>query len=287
MRHFLTALSEIDTMLDGDGRVLIAADFDGTLCPIENQPGDVRVASSMVETLRRATACKRLTMAVISGRALSDVRGRLPLDIIFAGNHGLEIAGGGLNFEHETARQLRFAIAGACEALTGLQRQWPAVWIEDKGLSATLHFRKVEPRSDYSLLFDARRCLRAFGPQLALRVGKRALEVRPKVQWDKGNALKYIRERKGPFKATICIGDDRTDESMFRVNGDHLNIRIGDAKPTGATDYLANPDEVSILIAYIATFLSIEHRLSAEPTVPRAMPPSPAGAMVAAGHDAR
>lgn len=258
MRYCLSALDEIDARLRSARRILIATDFDGTLCPIADSPFEVHVAPATLEVLRHAAACSRLTLAVISGRALADVRCRLPLDIAFAGNHGLEIAGGGLSFEHAGARQLRPVLAEACAALAGVLREWPAAWVEDKGLSATLHFRKVDQRHHNALLFAARRCLGAFGPQLALRAGKRALEIRPKVQWDKGSALQHIVEQTGPFDVAVCLGDDGTDETMFRANSGQLNIRIGCCTGTAATHYLSDPAEVTILLSHIVDICNSE-----------------------------
>ena len=258
MKYCLSALPEIDIMLRSAKRILIATDFDGTLCPIADAPSEVHVSPATLEILRYALLCQRLSLAVISGRALADVRVRLPLDITFAGNHGLEIAGRQLNFEHAGARQLGPSLAAAREALTNAMHQWPAAWLEDKGLSATLHFRKVDRRHHNSLLFAARRCLGTFGPQLALRVGKCALEVRPRVPWNKGTALQYILEKTGPFDGCVCIGDDRTDETMFRANRGQVNIRIACTRRTDATHYLANAGEVAILLSHIVDVCNSE-----------------------------
>ena len=258
MNYCLTAFPEIDRQLRSAKRILLATDFDGTLCPIADDPSGVHVAPGMGAILRQAVECPRLMLAVISGRALADVRRRLAFDITIAGNHGLEISGGGLSFEHSGARQLRPRLAEACEASARILRAWPTAWVEDKGLSATLHFRKVDQRQHHALLFTARRALGPFGAQLALRVGNRALEVRPKVQWDKGNALQYIQKEAGPFNACVCIGDDQTDETMFRANSGQLNIRIGRHRPTAASHYLSNPAEVAILISHIVDICSSE-----------------------------
>lgn len=252
MIYCLAALPEIDALLRSARRVLIATDFDGTLCPIVDSPSEVRVSTATLEILRHVAASPRLALAVISGRALDDVRRRIPLDIVFAGNHGLEISGGGLQFEHAEAQRLRPALTAGCEGLRGVLQEWPTAWVEDKGLSATLHFRMVEQRHHCSLLFAARRSLGALGPQLALRTGNRALEIRPRVPWDKGSAMQYIREKAGPFDMCISLGDDRTDESMFRANHGPLNIRIGSTYRTAATYYLSDPAEVAILMAHIA-----------------------------------
>lgn len=241
-------LSAIDRIVEGPGRILIASDFDGTLSPIVGHPSEAQLLPETLEILSKAAACRRLTLAVISGRGLADIRNRVPLDIAFGGNHGLEIAGSDWSYEHEEARELRPTLMRACEALTPVARRWPGAWVEDKGLSATLHFRGVDPEGRSSLLFDARRALRIFEPGLVFRMAKLALELRPDVLWDKGDALRYIREKAGPFAACISLGDDRTDEAMFRANRGQLNLRIGHAAATAADVCLANPAEAAAVL---------------------------------------
>ena len=262
MKYCLSILPEIDALLREGGRVLIASDFDGTLCPISESPAQVKLAPATLEILRHAAACPRMKLAVISGRALADVRRRVPVDIIFAGNHGLEIAGGGLAFEHAGARQLRPSLEEACRVLRDAIQEWPEAWVEDKGLSATLHFRRVDKRRHSALLFAARRSLGMFGQKLALRMGNRALEVRPKVEWDKGTALKYIEAGLGPFDSCICLGDDRTDESMFRANQKQLNISVGRYKGTLANHYLSDAADVTILLSHIVDVCGSKARSS-------------------------
>ena len=261
MKYCLSMLPEVDAMLRRAGRILIASDFDGTLCAIADSPSEVHLASATLEILRHAATCRRLTLAVISGRSLVDIRRRLPLNILFAGNHGLEIAGYGLEYEHDGARQLRSCVSDACKTLADAVRQWPGAWVEDKDLSATLHFRKVDRRHHNSILLAARRSLGVLGASLALRAGRLALEIRPKVGWDKGNALQYIHEKAGPFDACICLGDDRTDESMFRANQGQMSIRIGPLTTgSAATHYLLNPAEVAILLSHIVDVCGSEAR---------------------------
>ena len=223
MTYCLSALPDIDKILDEAQRVLIATDFDGTLCPIAQAPSEVRLAPATLEVLRHLAGC-------------------------------------GLSFEHSGARQLRPSIAKACEILTEALCQWPSAWVEDKGLSATLHFRRVDHRHHNSLVFAARRAVSVFGRDLALRVGRLALEIRPKVQWDKGSALQYILEKAGPFEACVCLGDDRTDESMYRANGSQLNIRVGCLRATAATHYLLDSTEVAIFLSHIADVCGSETR---------------------------
>lgn len=59
-------------------------------------------------------------------------------------------------------------------------------------------------------------------PDFHLTRGKKVLEIRPSIEWNKGDALKYLLETLG-FRDSgdvfpIYIGDDRTDEDAFKVH---------------------------------------------------------------------
>lgn len=257
MTYCLSALSEIDAALGSARRVLIASDFDGTLCPIADSPAEVRLGAAITGILGRLTACGRISFAVISGRSFADVSCRLPFPATVAGNHGLEIRAPGLDFEHPEASAARPELAAACEAMRAALLNWPGAWVEDKGLSATAHFRAVDRRYHRCLLKTARHSLARFGNRFALRAGNRALEVRPRVAWEKGDALRYIRESAGPFQTCICLGDDRTDETMFRANPEGVNIRVGRRQPTAASYYLSDSTEVAIFLSHVLDFCEL------------------------------
>ncbi|HVV47839.1 MAG TPA: trehalose-phosphatase [Bryobacteraceae bacterium] len=258
MKPGLSLMAGLDTILQRPGRILLASDFDGTLCPLIDRPSEAQLIPSVRKAVEKVLACHRVTFAVITGRALTDIERRFPAGAIFAGNHGLEIAGGGLHYEHDSARSLRPAIAEACEALEGASAAWPAAWVEDKGLTATLHFRKVKTAYRETLLFAARRTLGAFGPKIAMRAGRDALEIRPRVAWDKGAALEYIYGEAGPFDACVCLGDDRTDESMFRAPSCDVSVRVGASSVTAAAFCVSEPADVAPLFSHLVSACGAE-----------------------------
>jgi trehalose 6-phosphate phosphatase len=253
-----SVLVEIERILRRPGRVLIASDFDGTLCPLIDRPSEAELSPAALTAIQHALACYRVAFAVITGRALTDIERRFPSGAIFAGNHGLEVTGGGLHFEHEGARNLRPVIAEACEALEGASAPWPAAWVEDKGLTATLHFRKVKTVYRETLLFAARRTLGSFGARIAMRAGRDALEIRPRVQWDKGSALEYIYGEAGPFDSCVCLGDDRTDESMFRAACSDVSVRVGSSRVTAAGFCVSGPADAAQLLSHIVAICGAE-----------------------------
>lgn len=63
-------------------------------------------------------------------------------------------------------------------------------------------------------------------PELRLTQGRKVIEIRPTIKWDKGKALEFLLESLGFAHSNnvlpIYIGDDRTDEDAFKVNIYHL-----------------------------------------------------------------
>jgi trehalose 6-phosphate phosphatase len=83
-----------------------------------------------------------------------------------------------------------------------------------------VHFRNCRPDS-YDEVVKAVDDIVAQQADLHVTRGRKVLEVRPKVDWDKGSALMHLVDMLGissvgsPF--VIYIGDDRTDEDAFAV----------------------------------------------------------------------
>src|SRR4029077_15950939 len=89
-----SALEHVQEIARSDDRIAVFLDYDGTLTPIVSHPEDAWLSDSMRQTLRSLAA--RLPVAILSGRDLADVRGRVLVDgIVYAGSHGLAIAGAG------------------------------------------------------------------------------------------------------------------------------------------------------------------------------------------------
>jgi trehalose 6-phosphate phosphatase len=132
----------------------------------------------------------------------------------------------------------------------------PAAWVEDKAFAVTLHFRQVAPEDEPAVEAAFSGVADAF-PELRRTGGKKVLELRPNVEWDKGRALHMLLERidrRGPH-VPLFVGDDETDEDAFRaVAGNGIGIRVGDAHVVSAAEYfLADTDEVATFLGKLAT----------------------------------
>jgi len=77
--------------------------------------------------------------------------------------------------------------------------------------------------------------------------GKKVLEARPDIPWDKGKAIAYLQDAYQSASLTFYFGDDLTDEDGFEVvqSGGGIAIFVGQARqPTKAMYRLDSPQEV-------------------------------------------
>lgn len=241
------------------GRLVLLLDFDGTLAPIVARPELAAMPERTRRALDRLMAMDGVEVAVVSGRGLADVRERAAIPgIAYAGNHGMEIEGAGLERIHPEAAAARPALERAAERISRGLEGIDGAFVEDKGLTLSIHFRQAADRED-----DVRAAVRAgVEGEDALKImeGKMVLEVRPRVEWDKGRAVLFLLGEMRPPAGTpvLYLGDDRTDEDAFRAlaewGASAEGILVADlpADDSAARSYLREPAEVGALFEALA-----------------------------------
>lgn len=235
------------------GDLALLLDFDGTLAPIVARAGEAEASPEARRAVSRLVRAG-VPVAVISGRSLADVRARLGItDIYYAGNHGLEIEGPGVARRHAEAVRARDRLSAVRQALEARLSAVPGAWVEDKGLSLSVHYRET-PAERWEEVEGAVRA--GAGADLEVRSGKRVWEVRPRVDWDKGRAVEFLLESWGrPGLWPLYIGDDETDEDAFRALGDRgLGVRVTEdpSAPTAAGAWVRDPAEVEAFLIRLA-----------------------------------
>ena len=83
-------------------------------------------------------------------------------------------------------------------------------------------------------------------------------ELRPDIEWDKGRAVRWLLESLGrDLSSALFIGDDLTDESVFRVlAGRGTGVVVAETdRPTAAELRLSHPGEVRTLLERLVTSL--------------------------------
>jgi len=242
------------------GRMLVALDFDGTLAPIAQHPAAVELPPAARAALERLARRPDTDVAIVSGRALEDVRRRVDLpDLYYAGNHGIEIEGPGIQEVHRDAARAMPRIAACAEALRRALADDPGYVLEDKGLTLSVHYRLSRDPHARERILSHVCALCDPTPGLRITEGKKVVEVRPDVPWDKGRATRFLLDALQAGLDTripaLFIGDDRTDEDAFVALRDcGAGIVVADEPPaeTAATAFLRSPREVADFLADLA-----------------------------------
>ncbi|PYI71013.1 MAG: trehalose-phosphatase [Verrucomicrobia bacterium] len=241
-----SALEHVHEIAEYSDRIAVFLDYDGTLTPIVSHPQDAWLPDSMRQTLRSLAA--RVPVAILSGRDLDDVRGRVLVDgIVYAGSHGFDIAGAG---------GLRRELGAAClsvldEAETELREELdeiPGAQLERKHLSVAAHYRNVKQNDAFrvALAMDE---VAARHRELRRIDGKKVYELLPDIDWNKGKAVLWLLETLGLERRNVLpiyIGDDRTDEDAFRaIEKRGVAILVSEQPQiTAASYWLNNPEDV-------------------------------------------
>ena len=192
--------------------VAVLTDIDGTLAPIVPTPDMSEVPEEIKDLLRRLSE-RFLLVAGISGRKSEEALDLIGLeDVVYFGNHGFEILRDGeVEMIPEALPYLE-----KVQELESLAREELApqgAFVEEKGITASIHYRNVPPEVGERCVEFARR----EGERLGLRitVGRGVVEARPPIRADKGTAVRTLVEEYSPERA-MFLGDDTTDLDAFR-----------------------------------------------------------------------
>ena len=253
MRHLIRSWDRLKKALLGK-QIALFLDYDGTLTPIVEVPQKAVMPAEIKELLKELLKSRRCRVAIITGRALKDIRAMVGIKgLIYAGNHGLEIEGPDIKYKSQVSPKIRSAFEGIKRELG---KRFPAVkglLLEDKGLSLSLHYRLVDKRKIPLVKEGFRQAVQPYLNRRIIKVidGKKVFDIRPALQWDKGKVALWLLARES-FRVgdksiiPVYIGDDTTDEDAFRaLRNKGLTIFVGSAsRDSRAKYYLKDTGEV-------------------------------------------
>lgn len=211
--HWQSATGGLLAPLVSAPRLGIVTDVDGTISPIVAEPDAAQVTPGNRALL--AALAKELTLvAVISGRAVDDVRARVGVPgLVYVGNHGLEWWSGDQVEVPPGLQAYRPALEAARRALASALL--PGMVLEDKGATLSLHYRQTgDPDAAAAFTPIIERIASANG--LRLFQGRRVFELRPPLDVDKGSAFARLVARYD-LDAAAYLGDDTTDADALQT----------------------------------------------------------------------
>ncbi len=258
MPHLINVWPSVSRRLASVPRVLLLFDYDGTLTPIVARPEAATLSDETRQMLSALAGMERFVVGVVSGRSLPDLEAMVAVpSLVYAGNHGLEMKGGGMDFVHPDAPAFEASLAEVARLLERELANAPGVVVDNKRLTLTVHFRNAP--DSYGAQVDgtvgAVTAPYVEAGQLKITRGKKVVEVRPNLDWGKGKAIEKIREYCGDSPLPMFFGDDQTDEEGFAVAQDAggLAVFVGPAREsTLALHRLDTPAEVVQVLALLA-----------------------------------
>ena len=240
--------------LSGARRLLCCLDFDGTLAPIVESPGDATMPAETEAALDQLIDTSGLSIAIVSGRRLADLERRVDVPVTLAGNHGLELNRDGRRAIHPIAAVRQRSISAVCRALQSRLSSIPGARVEHKGLTATVHVRTVPPANRSSVREITTSAVDELAAgDLEWSTGKRVIEITPALDWGKGDAVELIESDMPTGTRTIVVGDDETDEHGFAaVEPDGVSVFVGEERPSHASWRVHGPSDVTALLTWLA-----------------------------------
>ncbi|KAM6557138.1 hypothetical protein CsatB_004157 [Cannabis sativa] len=210
-------------------RIAIFLDYDGTLSPIVDDPDRALMSDSMRSAVKNVA--KYFPTAIISGRSRDKVFDLIGLtELYYAGSHGMDIMGPNCvkSIDNKQDKEVKLfqpakeflsMIDEVFRTLVENTKAIEGAKVENHKFCTSVHYRNVE-ETNWPLIAQCVHDILKDYPRLRLTHGRKVLEIRPVIDWNKGKAVEFLLEsldiNNRDDVLPIYIGDDRTDEDAFK-----------------------------------------------------------------------
>jgi len=252
MKSFWKNSAAISTRLAVAPKLLVTLDFDGTLAALAETPHQARLKPEFKKALRALAAAPGVSVFILSGRALANVRRLAGLrNLYYGGNHGIEIQGPGFAWRDLGAAKARDLVAGIAADIPERFPPGTGVLVENKVFSASVHYRSLKAAYKRGFFDRMKALMSAQSKTLHWRSGHKVFELLPRNAAHKGNAVERLAKRLGR-PLCVAVGDDLTDEDMFKaLAGRGITVRVGRKAGSEAGYFLSGQAEVLRLLRFI------------------------------------
>ncbi|KVH90168.1 probable trehalose-phosphate phosphatase F [Cynara cardunculus var. scolymus] len=241
MLKYPSALNSFDHIINRakDKKIVIFLDYDGTLSPIVDDPDRAFMSADMHSAVKGVA--EYFPTTIISGRSRDKVHELVGIEeLYYAGSHGMDImfpVQDTASIDHmgyvrstdkqgkevnlfQPASEFIPMIDKVFKTLVEVTKAITGTKVENHKFCTSVHYRNVDEKSWLAVAQCVHDVLKDY-PRLRLTHGRKVLEVRPVIDWDKGRAVEFLLESLGLSNnddvLPIYIGDDRTDEDAFKV----------------------------------------------------------------------
>ncbi|MFO1372633.1 MAG: trehalose-phosphatase [Candidatus Competibacteraceae bacterium] len=241
-------------------RLVLAFDYDGTLTPLAAHPSLACLDPTLRGLLARLAATPRVTVGVVSGRALDNLIGMVGLaGLCFGGTCGLELDLCGARTIPTAAFQSRELIDALIDTVEARLPPYPGTWVEKKPFGMTIHYRQVAHDQIQSFQAVVMSLLEPHSADLHILDAPLAIEVLPAIGLDKGTALQAIVAHGGAKPATVLYAGDAANDAPALAAAVELGgiaLGIGPEPPAVAEYRLSDPAALAAWLAALAAALT-------------------------------
>jgi len=228
---------------------LILLDYDGTLVDYASTPDLAKPPGNLFNPLLRLSKLPQTKVVIITGRSDEDIDsffGSLPIQII--AEHGAMIKE--LSGWQQLTQVDSNWIGAIREIFAPFAADCPGSFVEVKKFSLAWHYRNADKVSGLRVSKALLKKLKSAKELEGLTVleGNKVIEIR-KTDVHKGMAVNYLTSSQ-EYDFILAIGDDRTDEDMFKAlvnNENGFTIKVGSGE-TFAKERIENVQQVIALL---------------------------------------
>jgi alpha,alpha-trehalose-phosphate synthase [UDP-forming]/trehalose-phosphatase len=234
----------------------VLVDLDGTIIPFADRPDQARVPEELAQLLQSIAASPGVQVAIVSGRpreALERFFPSAPAVWLIAEHGGWRRADGAWSEAAPGEPRDLEALAADFDRIAA---SFPGTHLERKTWSVAFHYRLVPARERGAFLVEVSAAIErwlADHPGFERLEGAKIVEVRA-ARIRKSLAIPWLRERAGAGARLIALGDDVTDEDMFRALGpqdEAVLVSAARGRVTDAHWTLPGPDEAVRFLKWI------------------------------------
>jgi trehalose 6-phosphate synthase/phosphatase len=206
---------------------LLLLDYDGSLVPFSDNLKDPNPGKRLLAMLEELGKDERNEVVVVSGRSARDLEawlGHLPIHLV--AEHGAAIRKAGHKWQllERVENRWKHAIE---PILLNYAAQTPGAQVEVKLHSLVWHYRGASPYYAQKYTVTIKKVLKPLLKKYGVQMfqGNKILEIKnPHIS--KGEAIQ--RWLKKPHDFILVVGDDFTDEDMFKVMpASAYSIKVG------------------------------------------------------------
>ncbi|CAL9077323.1 unnamed protein product [Musa acuminata var. zebrina] len=251
-------------------KIVLFLDYDGTLSHIVDNPEHAFMSNAMRTAVKNVA--KYFSTAIVSGRSCHKVVYKFVKlgELYYAGSHGMDIMGPVIKNESiiilfQPAKEFLLMINEVQSFLKEVTKDIEGVIVESNKFCVSVHYRLVDEKDWPKVVHCVHHVLKDY-PHLQVTHGRRVLEVRPIIDWNKGKAVEFLLEylglRTSDAVLPIYVGDDRTDEDAFKILREGkcgYGILVTSVpKQTNAVFSLRDPTEVKKFLKLLVKWKKLE-----------------------------